>query len=371
MLAKSAGKEGKLFEKLVAKYGPEPAAEEPVAAADAADVAAAADEPGATAGEGGSKAKKKKDKAARKEEDEERKRQAADESRALLEKMRKKDPKAVLPVEAAADSSSEEEDDGYGTRDWWKARLVRFYKKYAPDKLEGVDGLLDKANNDPAQLDKLFRLLEKKYGPEPDPSSSSESEQEDEGAPAAAEEAPPLPVRVTYCPVDGVPPEYSEYFDTFAQALPWLAAHTPDLVLQTHKGATVAEYAKAQGVAPMAADEAADLADKARQRKRGGEGKKGDGRVIIECTERRKKDITVIEGLGQVPSIKLKEAAKALGKKFASGCAVKNAPSGEEIIEIQGDCAYDLPDVLTALYPELPKDKLFVRVDGKVRGAFE
>jgi len=271
----------------------------------------------------------------------------------------------------AESSSSEEEDDGYGTRDWWKARLVRFYKKYAPDKLEGVDGLLDKANNDPAQLDKLFRLLEKKYGPEPDPSSSSESEQEDEGAPAAAEEAPPLPVRVTYCPVDGVPPEYSEYFDTFAQALPWLAAHTPDLVLQTHKGATVAEYAKAQGVAPMAADEAADLADKARQRKRGGEGKKGDGRVIIECTERRKKDITVIEGLGQVPSIKLKEAAKALGKKFASGCAVKNAPSGEEIIEIQGDCAYDLPDVLTALYPELPKDKLFVRVDGKVRGAFE
>ena len=87
--------------------------------------------------------------------------------------------------------------------------------------------------------------------------------------------------------------------------------------------------------------------------------------------DRRKKAITIIEGLQQVPGVKLKDAAKQLGKKFASGASVKNAPSGDEVIEIQGDCSYELPDVLIEFFPELKRDKVYVKVDGKARPAFD
>jgi len=266
LLLKSQGKEEKLFEKLVAKYGPEPVLSSPSVPPPESNQQKASSSPSSAPPASSSHEKKpsKKEKSAKKEEDEERKRQAADEARALLEKLRKKDPNAVLPE---PESSSDEEDDGYGTRDWWKARMVRFYKKYAPEKVEDVDKLLDKANDDPAQLDKLFRMLEKKYGPEPDPSSSSEEEeageeeQEEEGD-EKSNEIPGLPVRIAYCPVDGVPAEYSEYLDTFPQALPWLAAHTPDLILQTKGNVTVAEYALAQGVAALALEDNVEIADK-------------------------------------------------------------------------------------------------------------
>ncbi|EJK73859.1 hypothetical protein THAOC_04496 [Thalassiosira oceanica] len=46
-----------------------------------------------------------------------------------------------------------------------KERLVAFYTKYQPDKLDGIDGILEKYAG---KEDKLFNALVKKYGPEPD-----------------------------------------------------------------------------------------------------------------------------------------------------------------------------------------------------------
>lgn len=323
-MAKSVGKEEKLFQKLVEKYGPEPEAAKPEKAAKAAvanSVAAAADE------------------------------------------------------DNKVDEDEAGGDDDYGARGWWRSRLVRFYAKYASEKTgEDIDKLLDKAGT-PNALNKMFVMLEKKYGPEPDPSSSEEEEEEaaeEEESEEEEEEDIVLPGlrNVVYCPVDGVPPELSEYYDTFAQALPWLAGNKPDLKLSTKGGVSASEYAKAQGVEPLQAG--IKVQALAQERKRGVGGKKGDGKIIIESQERRRKMITTVKGLEQVEGVILKEAAKKLGKKFASGAAVKDSPGGGDMIEIQGDAAFELPDVLLEFFPGVKKADIFViSEDGKKRNAFD
>ncbi|CAM9652936.1 unnamed protein product [Discosporangium mesarthrocarpum] len=44
--------------------------------------------------------------------------------------------------------------------------------------------------------------------------------------------------------------------------------------------------------------------------------------------------------------VKLKDAAKKIGKQFACGSSVSKAPSGAEEIVVQGDVLMDLPDFL-------------------------
>jgi len=44
-----------------------------------------------------------------------------------------------------------------------RQRLVEFYTNYAPDKLSGVDGALEKYKG---KEDEMFKLLEKKYAPQ-------------------------------------------------------------------------------------------------------------------------------------------------------------------------------------------------------------
>lgn len=369
LLNKSKGKEEKLFAKLVEKYGPEPVA---------ATVSTSNVSPGkkkeaapATTAATTSSAKKSPQKKKNDPEDEEEEEEEREEDGNGNGDIKSSQPKIEsAPVE-----------DDYGTRPWWKARLLRFYAKYAPEKSsQDIDALLDKAKDNPVQLTKLFNMLEQKYGPEPDPSSSEEEEEEEEAQQAQEEEdddeeekmveIPGLRT-VVYCPVDGVPPEYSEYFETFPQALPWLAAHYPQLKLNTKKDQTVADHAKELGVEPLDEDAKVGKSDKAQARKRGGAAKKGDGKIIIESMERRRKALTTIKGLESFEGIKLKDAAKLLGKKFASGCSVKAGNGGEEIIEIQGDFSYELPGVLMEFFPSINKSSIYtVDEDGKKQPAF-
>lgn len=64
-----------------------------------------------------------------------------------------------------------------------------------------------------------------------------------------------------------------------------------------------------------------------------------------------KKMVTEIKGLEQF-GIKLKLAAKALGKKFASGCSVVKEHS-EEMIDLQGTFEEEVIDFLLETYSEL------------------
>jgi len=65
-----------------------------------------------------------------------------------------------------------------------------------------------------------------------------------------------------------------------------------------------------------------------------------------------KKTITHVLGLENMPlkgEMTLKEAAKALGKRFAGATSIKDTPSGEKEIQIQGDWRYDIKEVLEQL----------------------
>jgi translation initiation factor 1 (eIF-1/SUI1) len=57
--------------------------------------------------------------------------------------------------------------------------------------------------------------------------------------------------------------------------------------------------------------------------------------VIIETnTRNKKKMITTVTGL-DLFGVKLSEASKAFGKKFACGCSVTKSPTGTEQIDMQ------------------------------------
>jgi density-regulated protein DRP1 len=82
--------------------------------------------------------------------------------------------------------------------------------------------------------------------------------------------------------------------------------------------------------------------------------------VIIEVKERgKRRHVTTVTGLDSF-GVKLKEAASALGKKFGAGATVSKSPTGIQEIDVQGDVAYDLPDLLLQLY-DVPKKAIIMR----------
>lgn len=77
------------------------------------------------------------------------------------------------------DSASPEANAGVPTEPWTtEQRLVAFYEKYTPEKVNGVPALLEKYAG---KEEKLFEALVKKYGPEPqDPYYAQDDNNDDE-----------------------------------------------------------------------------------------------------------------------------------------------------------------------------------------------
>ncbi|EGG24485.1 density-regulated protein [Cavenderia fasciculata] len=87
--------------------------------------------------------------------------------------------------------------------------------------------------------------------------------------------------------------------------------------------------------------------------------------ITIEVNNRNKrKYVTTVSGL-EAFGIKLADAKKLMAKKFSCGCSVvKNASGGEEI-DIQGDFADDLVDLILDNWPEVPETNILVITDKK------
>jgi len=85
----------------------------------------------------------------------------------------------------------------------------------------------------------------------------------------------------------------------------------------------------------------------------GGKKKKSKAlEILIERSVRNKrKCITSVTGL-DVFGIKLAEAAKLMGKKFASGCSVVKHPTGVSMIETQGDFQYEIAELVMKKYKD-------------------
>uniref|UniRef100_A0A7S2RD20 SUI1 domain-containing protein n=2 Tax=Rhizochromulina marina TaxID=1034831 RepID=A0A7S2RD20_9STRA len=253
-----------------------------------------------------------------------------------------------------------------------KARLTAFYFHYDKTKVPQVDTFLAKyAGKEEA----LFRALVQKYGPEPNledeeeegtsrqgadgpDGENEEEEEEDEGglhpptvAPGrggdgeAADEAIEMDGsfrRVLYCSICGLPPDYCEFGPDVEKCRPWLEQHAPWALLGD---------ALVEDMADM------ELGDKKKKKsKRGGQGRKkalvdeSKQRVTVSRSSRGgKKVVTHLVGLEFFPGLKLKETAKTLGKRFACSTSVKDTPTGEKDIQIQGDVLYDIKDVLGQL----------------------
>ena len=79
---------------------------------------------------------------------------------------------------------------------------------------------------------------------------------------------------------------------------------------------------------------------------------KNDKEIVITRAQRqRKKCITTVEGL-DLFGVKLADAAKVFGKKYACGASVVKNPSLKDQIDIQGDFQEVLPELIIKTYGE-------------------
>ncbi|KAG6590002.1 hypothetical protein SDJN03_15425, partial [Cucurbita argyrosperma subsp. sororia] len=184
----------------------------------------------------------------------------------------------------------------------------------------------------------------------------------------------PQPVRVLYCPVCSLPAEYCEFGPDFEKCKPWLIQNAPDLYPDLLKEANakeageVSNQLQSTSISSAAGDGATSSAPKQEEVKRlpGGKIKKKERQeVIIEkVTRNKRKCITTVKGL-DLFGVKLSDASKKLGKKFATGASVVKGPTEKEQIDVQGDISYDIVDFITETWRDVPETAIFFIEDGK------
>ncbi|CAL0320296.1 unnamed protein product [Lupinus luteus] len=182
------------------------------------------------------------------------------------------------------------------------------------------------------------------------------------------------PVRVLYCPICSLPPEYCEFGSDFDKCKPWLIQNVPELYPNLLKEANekdadnVADKLQSTGISSGVSGAAATSASKKEEVKRlpGGKMKKKERQeVVIEKVIRNKrKCITTVKGL-ELFGIKLSDASKKLGKKFATGASIVKGPTEKDQIDVQGDIAYDIVEFITDTWPDVPETAIFFIEDGR------
>nr|GEV23181.1 translation machinery-associated protein 22-like [Tanacetum cinerariifolium] len=157
----------------------------------------------------------------------------------------------------------------------------------------------------------------------------------------------PEPVKVLYCGVCGLPAEYCEFGPDFEKCKPWLIQNTPNLYPNLVNGSSAPKQEPAK-------------------RLPGGKTKKKDKQeVLIEkVTRNKRKSITTLKGL-DLFGVKLSDASKKLGKKFATGASVVKGPTEKDQIDVQGDIAYDIVEFITDTWPDVPESAIYFIEDGK------
>ncbi|KAI3701399.1 hypothetical protein L6452_26438 [Arctium lappa] len=183
----------------------------------------------------------------------------------------------------------------------------------------------------------------------------------------------PQPVQVPYCGVCGLPAEYCEFGPDFEKCKPWLIRNAPqlypDLIQESNSNEAdkVSDQLQSSSITDSTGPSGSS-APKQEPVKRlpGGKIKKKDKQeVIIEkVTRNKRKSITTIKGL-ELFGVKLSDASKKLGKKFATGASVVKGPTEKDQIDVQGDIAYDIVEFITDTWPDVPETAIFFIEDGK------
>jgi density-regulated protein len=234
---------------------------------------------------------------------------------------------------------------------------------------------------------------------------------------AAAEERPPPPEPrvVEYDPITGVPSVFNEYLPhDCAEWKRWKAAQEGGggaggavggaaadadgagaadataaaaagdeaaagvgaLSLGAEGGEGGAAAAGAAGAAAATAAAGASSGDgaaaaaEAPKKKSSSKKAKDKPRVVLETnTRNKKKCITTVTGLEHF-GVKLSEAAKAFGKKFACGSSVVKTPSGGEQIDMQGDFLRQCAELVLKNYGAAVTKADVYFVEGKTKVPF-
>jgi density-regulated protein DRP1 len=143
----------------------------------------------------------------------------------------------------------------------------------------------------------------------------------------------PAPLTVAYDPITGVPAEYNEHLpQDSAEYKRWKAA------LDGPEGLEKLKITDASG-------------QEIEKKLPGGKVKKKQKpAILIETNVRNKKKcVTTVSGL-ELFGVKLNEASKVFGKKFASGASVTKAADGKEQIDIQGDFLSQVAELMIKNY---------------------
>jgi density-regulated protein len=182
---------------------------------------------------------------------------------------------------------------------------------------------------------------------------------------AEVEVAAVQPLVVVYDAVTGVPSEYNEFLPKDCEEYKkWKAVQSGENLEGQMANLGVAGNAAA-GTAAAPAAEAAEKSSGGGSKKKN----KGAPMVVLEKNVRNKKKcITTISGLDMF-GVKLNEAAKMFGKKFASGASVNKTPDGKEQIDCQGDFLDQAAELILKQYKDSVKreDVYFIENKKKER----
>ena len=177
----------------------------------------------------------------------------------------------------------------------------------------------------------------------------------------------PGPRPIFYCRVSGYPLEYIEYSPFYKDSVTWIQKNGDklleseielddsalDVVLRVQAEAAADDGTGAKELSP-AELKAERKRQKALRKKLAAQGKasgadRANAMVVVTKVKRgKRKCVSNIRGL-ELFGISLKDAAKALGKRFACGASVaKEEEAGVKFkqIVVQGDVEYDIKDVL-------------------------
>eukprot|EP00270_Netrium_digitus_P017472 TRINITY_DN640_c0_g1_i1.p1 TRINITY_DN640_c0_g1~~TRINITY_DN640_c0_g1_i1.p1 ORF type:complete len:199 (+),score=63.46 TRINITY_DN640_c0_g1_i1:153-749(+) len=186
------------------------------------------------------------------------------------------------------------------------------------------------------------------------------------------------PRTVLYCAVCSMPPEYCEFSPDFEKCKPWLIANSPEtypeLLAAVKEVEDKLENLTVKGseveLPPSASlpgkEKSQTPVDEEVKKLPGGRVKKKEKLEIVveKATRNKRKSVTTVKGL-DLFGIKLSDAAKKFGKKFASGASVVKGAIEKEQIDVQGDIMVDVVDFITSTWPEVPESAIYFLEDGK------
>ncbi|CDF41043.1 unnamed protein product [Chondrus crispus] len=203
--------------------------------------------------------------------------------------------------------------------------------------------------------------------------AASASDQVAAEEPQGPQADPRYPLKVQYCSVCTLPAEVHEYHsrNQFQKCKEWLRKHAPehfpdmfpDEIAARLEAVRIAEESGNAVVMPGADEDededAIKVAVPIEQKTSGGKKKKAAAEIVLMLGQRKgKKQVTIVYGL-DLFGIKLKEAAKAAKRKFATGSSITVSADNRDVIEIQGSRQEDFAELVHKEWG-VPKEAVYI-----------